>query len=217
LLGEIYGVMHVRWTIESNPDEDKLVTRLAGDAALALANLRLRKQLKDLSIRDPLTGLFNRRYMEEFFGQEIMRARRKSSQLSVLMIDIDHFKDFNDTYGHEAGDAVLHELGKFLKRQMRESDITCRFGGEEFIVLLSESPLDTAQMRAEHLRKAVKLMRVHSGDELLPEINISVGLAAFPLHGDNIEDIIRAADNALYLAKQQGRDRVCVAVSGTEP
>lgn len=217
LLGEIYGVMHVRWTIESNPDEDKLVTRLAGDAALALANLRLRKQLKDLSIRDPLTGLFNRRYMEEFFGQEIMRARRKSSQLSVLMIDIDHFKDFNDTYGHEAGDAVLHELGKFLKRQMRESDITCRFGGEEFIVLLSESPLDTAQMRAEHLRKAVKLMRVHSGDELLPEINISVGLAAFPLHGDNIEDIIRAADNALYLAKQQGRDRVCVAASGTEP
>jgi len=212
LLGETYGVMHVQWNVETpDADDETLAVRLTGDAALALANTRLRKELKDLSIRDPLTGLFNRRYMEEFFTQELVRSRRKECQLSVLMIDIDHFKEFNDTFGHEAGDAVLCELGKFLREQLRASDLICRYGGEEFIVLLSEAPIDVAQRRAEQLRADIKLMRVRFQDELLPEINISVGVAAFPGSGETMQELIRASDLALYMAKEQGRDRVCVS------
>ncbi|MBI2809451.1 MAG: PAS domain S-box protein [Candidatus Melainabacteria bacterium] len=212
LLGEIFGVMHVQWNASTfDKDDEKLVTRLTVDAALALANLKLRQRLKELSLHDPLTGLFNRRYMEEFFSQELGRSRRNSTQLSVIMIDIDHFKNFNDTFGHEAGDAVLHELGRLLKGQLRESDVTCRFGGEEFVLLLSESPIEVARQRAEKLRQEVKLMRVKVGDKQLPEINISLGLAAFPIHGQSMDEIIKAADRALYQAKEKGRDCVCVA------
>ncbi len=213
LMGEIFGIMHVQWTKPVNHEDEKLVTRLAADAALALTNLRLRKQLKDLSIRDPLTGLFNRRYLEEFFEQELIRSRRKSGQLSVIMIDIDHFKKFNDTFGHEAGDAVLYELGKFFKHEMRGSDVTCRYGGEEFILLLPETAVDAAQRRAEQLRKNVKSMQVKFLDNVLPEINLSLGVATFPDHGDCTEELIRKADTALYAAKEEGRDRVCLAPS----
>ncbi len=211
LMGEIFGIMHVEWKKTVDQEDEKLVTRLTGDAALALTNLRLRKQLEDLSIRDPLTGLFNRRYLEEFFAQELIRSRRKSGALSVVMLDIDHFKRFNDTYGHEAGDAVLYELGKFFKREMRGSDVTCRYGGEEFIVLLPETTVDTAMRRAEQLRKSVKSLHVKFIDQILPEINLSMGVASFPGHGDSMEELIRKADMALYAAKEEGRDRVCVA------
>lgn len=212
LLGEVFGVMFVQWQKErSDPDEEKLVARLTSDTALALANLRLRKQLKDLSIRDSLTGLYNRRYMEEFFGQELMRARRSAKTFSVIMIDIDHFKNFNDKFGHEAGDAVLHELGQFFLSEMRGSDVVCRYGGEEFIMLLPESNLSDTLRRAEQLREKVKQMRVRFLNNGLPEINLSLGVSCFPEHGQNREDLIRAADDALYRAKSEGRDRVCCA------
>jgi len=211
LMGEIFGIMHVQWAKTIDQEDEKLVTRLTGDAALALTNLRLRKQLKDLSIRDPLTGLFNRRYLEEFFEQELIRSRRKSNQLSVLMLDIDHFKSFNDTFGHEAGDAVLFELGRFFKREMRGSDVTCRYGGEEFILLLPETSIDNAERRAEQLRNNVKSLQVKFLDQILPEINVSLGIASFPDHGDSMGELIRNADLALYKAKEEGRDRVCIA------
>ncbi len=175
-----------------------------------------RKHLKDLSIRDQLTGLFNRRYMEEFFAQELARSKRKSTPFSVLMIDIDFFKKFNDTFGHEAGDAVLHGIGAFLKKQLRLSDIICRFGGEEFIVLLPEASIEFAHKRADQLREDVKNLHISYENAQLPEINISIGLAAFPIHGNAIDEIIKAADEALYEAKAQGRDRVCVAVHAVQ-
>ncbi len=211
LLGEVFGIMNVQWTRMANEEEEKLVARLTGDAALALANLKLRKQLQELSVRDPLTGLFNRRYMEEFFEQELIRSRRKSGQLSILMLDIDHFKLYNDKFGHQAGDTVLHELGNFFKRQMRGSDVICRFGGEEFIVLLPEASSDAAEHRAHQLSDNAKLLQVKYDGQDLPPINLSIGVATFPSHGDCMEEIIRAADSALYKAKEDGRDRVCRA------
>lgn len=211
LMGEITGIMHVEWAKAVEQEDEKLVTRLTGDAALALTNLRLRKQLKDLSIRDPLTELFNRRYLEEFFEQELIRSRRKACHLSVIMLDIDHFKKFNDTFGHEAGDAVLYELGRFFKKEMRGSDVICRYGGEEFIILLPETAIDTAQRRAEQLRNNVRSQEVKFLDQILPQIKLSLGVASFPDHGDSMAELVRSADMALYKAKEEGRDRVCVA------
>jgi diguanylate cyclase (GGDEF)-like protein len=170
-----------------------------------------RKQLKDLSLRDQLTGLFNRRYMEEFFARELARSRRKSTPLSVLMIDLDHFKKINDTFGHKAGDVILRELGGFLKNQLRATDIICRYGGEEFVVILPESSIESARRRAEQLREGVKNLNTKYGAEPLPQINISVGVAAFQDNGESIDEIICAADAALYQAKNLGRDRTCVA------
>jgi diguanylate cyclase (GGDEF)-like protein/PAS domain S-box-containing protein len=217
LLGEVLGLVNINWhENQSLLEDERLVIRMTGVAALALGNLRLRKQLLELSIRDPLTGLFNRRYMEEFFVRELIKARRDKSSLSVFMLDIDHFKQFNDTFGHEAGDAVLRDFGIFLRSRLRESDISCRYGGEEFIVLLPNCSSDIAYQRANDLRNAVKQMQVHCGDQILPVINVSIGLATFPLVGANLEDLVRAADAALYQAKEQGRDRVCTASECTE-
>ncbi len=170
-----------------------------------------RKELKDLSIRDALTGLFNRRYMEEYFGQELIRSKRKGCPLSIVMIDIDHFKRVNDTFGHEAGDAILRGLGDFLRMNLRGSDVTCRYGGEEFIVLLPEAPIEVAYARAEQLCLDVKSIKIAFDSKILPPISISIGVASFPNHGGTIEEIYREADVALYHAKESGRDRVCVA------
>jgi len=149
--------------------------------------------------------------MEEFFAQELSRSQRKETNMSIIVFDIDHFKRFNDTYGHEAGDAVLHHLGIFMKKYVRGSDVICRYGGEEIIVLLPETPLDTASRRAERIREDVKQMRVQYLEKLLPEVTLSIGVSAFPDHGETVESIFRAADTALYRAKQEGRDRVCIA------
>ncbi len=217
LLGEVLGLVNINWhENQSLLEDERLVIRMTGVAALALGNLRLRKQLLELSIRDSLTGLFNRRYMEEFFVKELSKARRDKSSLSIFMLDIDHFKQFNDTFGHEAGDAVLRDFGIFLRSRLRESDISCRYGGEEFIVLLPNCSPDIAYQRANDLRNAVKQMQVHCGDQILPAINVSIGLVTFPLVGPNLEDLVRAADAALYQAKDQGRDRVCIAGECTE-
>ena len=212
LSGVIYGIMHVQWSSPIDEDIQKLVTRLAGDSALALANLKLRKQLQEMSVHDALTGLFNRRYMEEFFNKGLISSRRTSSPFSVLMLDIDHFKNFNDTFGHEAGDAVLAELGHFFKREIRGSDVVCRYGGEEFIILLPGASVENAEKRAELLRKNVQLLEVKCNNQTLPAINLSIGVSSYPNHGDSADELVRAADAALYKAKAEGRDRVTVAV-----
>ena len=179
--------------------------------ALALANLRLQETLRSQAIHDPLTGLFNRRYMEEFLAREVHRAERSQRPLGVIMFDIDHFKRLNDTCGHEAGDAALRELGAFLQANLRGGDVACRYGGEEFVFLLPEASLDDTRRRAEQLRQAVKRLPVsHRGQSLGPLI-LSLGVAAFPRHGETGEALLRAADRALYRAKNEGRDRVIVA------
>ena len=137
----------------------KLAKILADNIGLGIANLKLRETMRNLSIRDQLTGLFNRRYMEEALQQELHRTRRNEAQLAVIMIDIDHFKQFNDNFGHDGGDAVLRALGEFFKKHVRGSDIACRYGGEEFILILSPSTAEGARLHAEKIREGAGASR----------------------------------------------------------
>ncbi|WP_136513459.1 sensor domain-containing diguanylate cyclase [Geomonas edaphica] len=183
-------------------------TSFAEQVALAIRSLQLREQLRELSIRDPLTGLLNRRHMEESLLREISRATRTKQPLSVLMMDVDHFKHFNDTYGHEAGDHVLKEFGHLLQKQVRESDIACRFGGEEFTLILPEADCDTASDIGNRIRSAVMDLQLVVGRQPLGRVTISGGIAVFPEDGDTIQQLLARADEALYDAKKNGRNRI---------
>ncbi|MDY0189179.1 MAG: diguanylate cyclase [Desulfuromonas sp.] len=212
--GETFGVLSVRH--EKLPEEQlqrmvKLIEDINEYIASALANLRLRARLQQQSIRDPLTGLFNRRYMDEVLHQEESRARRNATQVGIIMMDVDHFKHFNDTYGHEAGDEMLRVLGKILHGHFRDSDITCRYGGEEFIAIMPDISLEQCQAKAEQLRSVVERSAnmVHMGEVLA--ISLSLGVALFPLHGKDMHSVLKLADKALYQAKEQGRNRVVSA------
>ncbi len=191
--------------------EERLARTFAEQCALALANLNMRDVLKMQSIRDPLTGLFNRRYMEESLDRELRRAARKNSSLSVLMIDVDHFKNLNDNFGHEAGDAALRTLGVLLKDHFRGEDIVCRYGGEEFTVILPETSREAARQRAAALCEASKHLLVQHRNQPLRSISLSIGVAISGEHGASADALIGAADSALYLAKMRGRDQVVVA------
>jgi diguanylate cyclase (GGDEF)-like protein/PAS domain S-box-containing protein len=189
----------------------QLAFTVADQVGLALSNLRLQESLRDQAIRDPLTGLFNRRYMEESLDRELRRARRRHMPLGVIMIDIDHFKHFNDTFGHAAGDVLLREIGVLLQRHTRAEDIACRYGGEEFTLILLEASTEDTEERALLLRHEAARLSVEYGHQPLGAITISVGVAAFPDHGGAAETLLGAADAALYRAKASGRDRVMVA------
>ncbi len=212
--GDALGVLNLHTVVTEN---DLLVTKqnlaqtVAESAALALANLKLRESLRQQSIRDPLTGLFNRRYMEETLEREVRRAARHQSSLSIIMLDVDHFKQFNDTFGHDAGDALLREVGNFLKVTVRGSDVACRYGGEEFMLLLPEVSQEIACERAELVRNGIKHLHVHYHGQPLGAITISSGVATYPDHGADGDFVVRAADAAMYRAKQEGRDCVRLA------
>lgn len=180
---------------------------------MALANLKLRESLRNQSVRDPLTGLFNRRYMEESLERELRRFSRSQRPVGVIMLDLDHFKRFNDTFGHDAGDALLRELGHLLQTRTRKEDMACRYGGEEFVIVLSGASLEIAQERAEQLREKVKTLKVELRGHSLGAMTVSLGVAVAPHHGSTIAEILRAADLALYEAKKAGRDRVVVQQS----
>jgi diguanylate cyclase (GGDEF)-like protein len=194
----------------SDESERRLAAVLAEQVALALGNLKLRESLKNQSICDPLTGLFNRRYMEESLEREFSRANRSKSSVAIIMIDLDHFKQFNDTFGHLAGDALLRGFGDLLKRSTRGQDIASRYGGEEFAIVLSDSNLAGALQRAESLRQKVKQLSVEYAGQLLGAVSVSIGVALFPDHGATMSEVLRASDQALYCAKREGRDRVSV-------
>jgi diguanylate cyclase (GGDEF)-like protein len=189
----------------------RLAVTVAEQFALALANLRLRETLRGQSIRDPLTGLFNRRYMEETLDRELSRAERERRPLSLILLDIDRFKQFNDSFGHEAGDRVLASLGTLLRGASRAGDVACRYGGEEFVLILPEAPLSDARRRAEEIRDAIRGLRVTHGGRPLETVRCSMGVAAFPEHGEAGGALLRAADAALYRAKREGRDQVVLA------
>jgi len=189
----------------------RLAETLCEQVALAFANLQLRDTLKYQSLRDVLTGLFNRRHMEESLERELLRAARNQTPATVLMIDIDHFKRFNDVYGHEAGDILLRELGALLRSQVRGGDISCRYGGEEFLLIMTETDLEAGYQRAEDIRQAVTHLQVHYHGETLRKITVSIGVAGFPANGESAGRIVNAADEALYQAKREGRDRVVMA------
>lgn len=192
----------------------QLAQTVADSVALALANIRLRETLRNQSIRDALTGLFNRRYLEETLARELHQAERSERPLTVIMLDVDHFKRFNDTYGHGAGDELLRKLGVLLQTQVRRGDIACRYGGEEFALIMPGADLDIALRRAEHIRQQVhSLQLVIDGDEVGP-ISISSGVAALGPKRQTPTALLAAADAALYEAKRAGRNRVVAAPPG---
>ncbi len=191
--------------------QQKLAKTFAEQAALALANLNMREILRAQSIRDPLTGLYNRRYMQESLERELSRATRKKSTVGLMMLDVDHFKHFNDTFGHEAGDTVLRTLGSILKTQFRGEDVACRYGGEEFTVILPEASIESTHQRAEQLCERVRKEIAELHDQPIAPVSLSIGVSIFPTDGASGETLLRAADAALYQAKAQGRDRVVIA------
>jgi diguanylate cyclase (GGDEF)-like protein len=223
--GDTIGVLQFMFSPGDAPDQDengsvqstrgRLAMALAEQIALALGNLRLREALRNQSIVDPLTGLYNRRYLENVLDRECRRVARSGRHLSVLMMDVDHFKRFNDMWGHDGGDAVLHDLADLMRTMFRGEDVACRYGGEEFVVLLSDTPLDDARRRAEEMRLAVHRLSVRHRQQSLGGITISLGVAAFPNHGFTPEALLAAADRALYIAKAEGRDRT-VCATGDE-
>lgn len=217
--GETLGIVHFQATEENpnlDPSELSFKTTFAGQVGLSLANIRLREALRTQSIRDALTGLYNRRYLEETLDREIRRAARAAQSLGLLMIDLDHFKKFNDTYGHDAGDAVLRETGQFLAKGIRAEDFVCRFGGEEFVVILPTGSVEVAQARGERLRAKMRELNITHQGRSLGVVTISVGAAAFPQHGTSPKELMAAADAALYEAKRRGRDQVVVATAREE-
>jgi diguanylate cyclase (GGDEF)-like protein len=196
-----------------------LVFRTIAERARAEAELRaMGEQLKasmqtlaELSITDALTGLYNRRYLDETLRRELLRAERAKLPVAVIMLDVDHFKRFNDTYGHDAGDAVLRSLAGLMQKHARGGDILCRYGGEEFAMIMPEMSCAAAAQRAERLLEATRLLTVEHGGRPLGRVTLSAGVALFPDHGAEGPALLQAADSALYAAKKAGRDRVVVA------
>jgi diguanylate cyclase (GGDEF)-like protein len=219
--GETLGLLFVEDTIslvahspEAIQVEQAALRRRASAVAervsLALANLKLREMLRNQSIRDPLTGLYNRRYLEESLNRELHRANRAGRIISLAMLDLDHFKHFNDTFGHQVGDILLKEVAGVIKGRVRAGDLGCRFGGEEFSIIIAETDAEGTHKCIENIRDAIKHLSLHNRGQTLGTITVSAGIAMYPAHGENAEQLIRAADEALYWAKKTGRDRICV-------
>jgi diguanylate cyclase (GGDEF)-like protein len=213
--GESLGNLHISTqnnhdTEFINDEEERFIETIADSIALAIANLRLREKLHFESIRDGLTGLFNRRYLDETLPREIHRAERSNRPISVFMFDIDHFKKFNDTFGHDAGDVVLKSLAGLILSDIRDSDIACRYGGEEFTIILPDTPIEVAARRAENLRHEASLMELHHNGQNLGKVTISIGVATYPQHGTTRDTLIKSADEAAYRAKEGGRNQVVV-------
>ena len=207
---EMVGLLYMV-TESSDHSKRSFIETASEQIALALANLRLRDSLRTQSIHDPLTGLHNRRYLDEAGPRELSRARRAHMPIAAMMIDIDHFKNFNDHFGHEAGDEVLREVAKVLHNSVRDSDIACRYGGEEFLLLMSDCTQQFVMQRAEQLRTGIAQLQVQFQQRPLPPITVSIGIALYPEHADALDQLIDEADRALYRAKGSGRNRAMVA------
>jgi diguanylate cyclase (GGDEF)-like protein len=190
------------------PDEIQLIALFAQQAALAIDNAQLHDALREESIRDSLTGLFNRRFMEETLEKEILRAKRNAQLVTIAFIDVDYFKQINDRFGHDAGDLVLGFLAKLISDHVRGSDIACRYGGEEFALILPDASIDDAFQRMEQLRQDVKHFSFNYQDQVLIQLTCSIGIAVCPENGLTSELLFKAADQALYHAKRNGRDQV---------
>jgi diguanylate cyclase (GGDEF)-like protein len=196
------------WT----PDHQRLLESYLSGAASALSNLRLLSRMKEQANIDVLTGLYNRRFLEDYTRKLFAIARRRGQPVGLLMLDLDHFKSFNDVYGHEIGDRILRHFAKTITSSMRETNLAARYGGEEFIVVLPDTSAKSCSVVAERIRRAVMTMVVPSDTEKpLPQLTVSIGIAVFPDHGQILEEIIHASDKALYESKRQGRNRVTLS------
>jgi len=174
------------------------------------------RESRELAITDPLTGLHNRRYLFELLGRELLKARRTRTPVAAILVDIDHFKRFNDSFGHEAGDLVLKRVADVIRDHVRGSDIGCRYGGEELAVILPEATREVALERAERIRHGIEALRLEHDGRPLDTVTASFGVAIFPQHAGDAEALLRAADAALYEAKRAGRNRVVVSQAGLE-
>jgi diguanylate cyclase (GGDEF)-like protein/PAS domain S-box-containing protein len=178
---------------------------------LSLSNLKLREELRQQAVHDPLTSLYNRRYLDEVLPRELLLAQRRNAPLCVVVLDIDEFKKFNDAFGHAPGDSLLREFGRVLRECLRKSDISCRIGGDEFVLVLPDSSIADTQERVEQIRKMLKeLQLAHVDGRSLGAITLSAGIAYMPEHGITETELLRAADEAMYTAKQAGGDRITV-------
>ena len=213
--GETVGLLHLKAKdnvpLEEFRASQRLAQMCAEQISLAIANVQMRDQLHDRSIRDPLTGLYNRRHLTETLRRQLEQAHREERPLSILSIDVDHFKRFNDTHGHDAGDMVLRAVASVFEQVCEGDETACRMGGEEFMLLLPDLGLPAAALRAEALRGAVERINVRYGEKSLPRITISVGVAVHPEDGTMPQQLMKAADDALYDAKGRGRNRVAIA------
>jgi diguanylate cyclase (GGDEF)-like protein len=211
--GETVGSLHLYTNEQITESELQSVqaraSRFAETLKLALSNLKLRASLQEQAMRDALTGLYNRRFLDESLGSELHRARRTSTVMAVAMIDVDHFKQFNDSWGHEAGDLVLQVLGRLLQKQVRNYDLACRYGGEELAVLMPGCSALEALPRLDQIRAQVAALRVDFKGRTLPPVTVSIGLT--DAMQDSAEAVLRRADMALYQAKRRGRNRVVLA------
>lgn len=213
--GDTLGVLHIQF-----PDAQSMelawhrmlaLRQLLQLTGMAIASMRLRMKLEQQSIRDPLTNLFNRHFMEVALERELSLAGRRKNMLAVLMLDVDHFKEFNDTHGHAAGDTVLQAVAEVCSNTVRAEDIVCRYGGEEFTIILPDIDPETAYLRANSIRTAVAALQVSDGKVSYGDVTMSIGMALYPESGTSSEVLLRRADQALYRAKQQGRDQVLLA------
>lgn len=217
--GQILGLLHMQVPLRDDgtwhdDGSERRMRALTDRVGPSVANLRLRDSLRELALHDSLTGLYNRRYMEDALARETRRVERTGRPLSLLMVDVDHFKRFNDTYGHDAGDFVLASIARLLRKHMRSTDIVCRYGGEELAVLMPEASVEAARERAEELRAFLSGENFSHRGQLLPSPTASFGVAEYPRHGSSVDAFVKAADSALYRAKQDGRDRVRCAEDG---
>jgi diguanylate cyclase (GGDEF)-like protein len=215
---EVIGLLYIEgFSIEANErsSQIKIINRVTEQIALALSNVKLRETLRRQSITDPLTGLYNRRYMDETLKRELYRARRKSLPLALIVLDLDHFKMLNDTFGHDAGDMVLKAAAQQLLGNIRDCDLACRFGGEEFVLILPECDLDIAVVRANTILNAIASLNVSHAGLTVGPITASFGVAVYPVHGDEPTVLFTSADQAMYQAKKSGRNCVVAANLGS--
>jgi diguanylate cyclase (GGDEF)-like protein/PAS domain S-box-containing protein len=212
--GEILGVLslmeHARRKGRHQLGSQQMAVTVSETIKLSLSNLRLREELRQQAIRDPLTDLFNRRYLDEALPRELYQAQRREMPLSIVMLDMDGFKQFNDSFGHGPGDELLREVGRALHKHLRKSDISCRYGGDEFLIVMADSSVADTQERLEQLRVSLKSLQIHYGEQVLGMTTLSAGIAQTPEHGTTTAELLRAADEALYAAKQAGGDRTVI-------
>lgn len=219
--GEAVGVLYLRDDQKRSVKGSKnalqtqnhlnLYHDFAESLSLAVANVRLRESLRQQAVRDSLTGIFNRRYFDETLKRELHRADRAEQSVSLVMLDIDHFKKFNDIFGHDAGDAALRAVGEILQSSTRAGDVACRYGGEEFAIIFPGMPIDVAMARVEALRVEVERRTIHHFGQVLNQITMSAGVAVYPLHARDMDSLVLAADRALYKSKNAGRNQVAMA------
>ena len=204
------------------PQQSQLLTTLGEVVKLSLSSLKLRDALRAQAIRDPLTGLFNRNYLDETLRRELSRSARHQTPLCVAMLDIDGFKGFNDTYSHHAGDVLLKALAEFFLNKLRASDIVCRYGGDEFVLVLPDTGLHQVWDRLDRIRAEVRTMECRYEARILPAASVSIGIAQWPQDGATAgelitpEELIKAADSALYAAKHGGRDQLSVFAANAQ-